>query len=494
MAGIPRCRRFPIPTPFRNSRFRRRRYDASYGRNAGANVNVVTKSGTNDYHGTAFEFFRNSVLNANDWFLRIEAAVPRGVLNQNQYGGVFGGPVKKDKLFFFVSYQQTWQKNGLSASGESTGIALPPIPAGNRGTCPATGVVTIAQMESSCDAATQTFVAALGAATCSANHPGVSQDVPFHGGVNLNCSGNNISPQAIQILQLKLPNGNYYVPSSGTANYLTGQSISDPALYKEYQAIGNWDYLINSKNTLSGRYFVLTNPAAIPFPPFTNYGYLAGTPETTEFGNMVSMLRLTSTISNNLVNEARISYYRNTTTINMPLNFRNSQLGVTGLSPGGPFDVMPEIVINNLFTMGYQLQQYQSVAENTPSVSDQISWTHEKHTIRTGFEWTHTHYKWFQPSYQIGEMQADTFADFLLGLPGCATVNAACTASAASAQAGGAGVLPASYSPLGTSTNGTAFSNIDNIGVPTDRSDPTGLASLFLFEQPRCLRSGRLQD
>ncbi len=109
-------------------------FDASYGRNAGANVNVVTKSGTNAFHGTAFEFFRNTVLNANDFF-RSENVAPtpngRPVLNQNQFGGALGGPVKKDKLFFFASYQRTWQANGAAGAG----YAIPKIvgiPAGPR--------------------------------------------------------------------------------------------------------------------------------------------------------------------------------------------------------------------------------------------------------------------------------------------------------------------------------------------------------------------------
>ncbi len=90
-------------------------YDAGYGRTPGANVNVVTKSGTNAFHGTAFEFFRNTDLNANDYFRKISPPVNgvlndgRQVLNQNQFGGVFGGPIKKDKLFFFASYQETRQ-------------------------------------------------------------------------------------------------------------------------------------------------------------------------------------------------------------------------------------------------------------------------------------------------------------------------------------------------------------------------------------------------
>ena len=93
-------------------------------------MNVVTKSGTNQFHGTAFEFFRNTVLNANDFFRKISppvGGVPnngRQVLNQNQYGGTFGGPVKKDKLFFFVALQETKQTNGISPAGFSAPTLL----------------------------------------------------------------------------------------------------------------------------------------------------------------------------------------------------------------------------------------------------------------------------------------------------------------------------------------------------------------------------------
>ena len=99
-------------------------FDAGYGRNVGANTNVVTKSGTNDYHGDLFEFFRNTVLDANEFFRKENTQVVNGVqqnsrqvLDQNQFGGVFGGPIKKDKLFFFGSFQELSQKNGLGRPG-----------------------------------------------------------------------------------------------------------------------------------------------------------------------------------------------------------------------------------------------------------------------------------------------------------------------------------------------------------------------------------------
>src|SRR5262249_1596524 len=74
------------------------------GRTPGAQISVVTKSGTNTFHGTAFEYFRNDKLDANDWFGN-RNALARPELRQNDFGGVLGGPVKKDKLFFFGSYE-----------------------------------------------------------------------------------------------------------------------------------------------------------------------------------------------------------------------------------------------------------------------------------------------------------------------------------------------------------------------------------------------------
>src|SRR6202142_1315491 len=168
-------------------------FDAGYGRNPGASVNVVTKSGTNQFHGTAFEFFRNTILNANDFFRKISppiGGVPnngRQVLNQNQFGGTFGGPVKKDKLFFFVSLQETKQRNGISPAGFSNPTLIG-IPLGDRSSA--------------------TFRAALGAAFCT----GLTKT----GGTQVACNGSNINPVALKILQLKLPNGSYYIPSSST--------------------------------------------------------------------------------------------------------------------------------------------------------------------------------------------------------------------------------------------------------------------------------------
>src|SRR5690348_1187666 len=92
----------PSPDSIEEFRVISNSFDAEYGRNSGAVVNVVTKSGTNDLHGSFYEFFRNDVLNAHQFTF---TPSPKAPFKQNQFGGTLGGPIKKDKTFFFGSYE-----------------------------------------------------------------------------------------------------------------------------------------------------------------------------------------------------------------------------------------------------------------------------------------------------------------------------------------------------------------------------------------------------
>jgi hypothetical protein len=94
----------PNPDTVAEFRILESNYSAEYGRNGGGVISVVTKSGTNEFHGSGFEFLRNDDFNANTFFNKVEG-LNRDVLKRNQYGGTFGGPIKKDRLFFFVGYQ-----------------------------------------------------------------------------------------------------------------------------------------------------------------------------------------------------------------------------------------------------------------------------------------------------------------------------------------------------------------------------------------------------
>jgi TonB-dependent Receptor Plug Domain len=94
----------PNPDTVAEFRILESNYSAEYGRNGGGVISVVTKSGTDSFHGSGFEFLRNDSLNANSFFNKIDG-LPRDALKRNQYGGTLGGPIKKEKAFFFVGYQ-----------------------------------------------------------------------------------------------------------------------------------------------------------------------------------------------------------------------------------------------------------------------------------------------------------------------------------------------------------------------------------------------------
>jgi len=97
---------FPMPDALQEFSVQTSNYSAQYGQNAGAVVNVVTRSGGNQFHGNAFEFVRNRVFNARNW-----AAAAKDQIKRNQFGGTFGGPIIKDKTFFFGGYQETRFRN-----------------------------------------------------------------------------------------------------------------------------------------------------------------------------------------------------------------------------------------------------------------------------------------------------------------------------------------------------------------------------------------------
>src|SRR5256886_1029572 len=110
----------PNPDAIQEFRVQTNSYNAEYGRYASGLINVLTKSGTNQFHGSAFEFLRNTVFNANDW----GSTLARAPFHRNQFGGTLGGPIKKDKAFFFFSYSGLRQATSTFLSGARVPTAL----------------------------------------------------------------------------------------------------------------------------------------------------------------------------------------------------------------------------------------------------------------------------------------------------------------------------------------------------------------------------------
>jgi hypothetical protein len=416
---------FGVPNPDTIAEFKIQTslYDAGYGRNPGANVNVVTKSGTNELHGTGFEFFRNTALNANDFF-RNRQGGSKLVLNQNQFGGTLGGPIKKDKLFVFGSYQQTWQKNGIASQGLST-ISLPYMPGGDRGVTSLTGVD---------NAAASAFRQALGAA-----YAGKAMSA---GGQTILADGSNINPIAMRFLQAKADSGAYVMPGScdvttaacAAHGVASGVQFSNPAYSKEYQGMLNLDYVVSAKNTLSSRYFRSNEDQIINF---LGAGYAPGVPATNPFGYQEGVLKLTTIVTNSLVNELRGSVQRTLTDAyqNPPAStYASAIYGLpTGTNflgvidshgnpvPGGsalPFSPVVNLTGAGLYQAMGSSANDESVHNLQFQVADQISWTKGKHTLRAGFEFERVNWAWDYLGLSRGIMAFNTFQDFLMGLPG----------------------------------------------------------------------------
>jgi len=456
----PQIGSFAMPNPDAIAEFKIQTstYDAGYGRNPGANVNVITKSGTNNFHGSAFEFFRNTALNANDWFLNRQG-LPKPALNSNVYGGSFGGPVKKDKLFFFVSYQEIDQKNGLSAFSQETDT-VPPIPNTGRGTCGPVGWTTIA----SCDAAGAAFVQTLATNMCSSK-------LKTKGSVGIICPGApnpdpvsaaaglfNINPIAISALQLAFPGGAYQIPGSGTSKFAT-QTFVTPALFKDHQGIGNVDYVFNSKHTFSGRYIYEADPLNAPFASQNSQeqgNAVPGDPLTSTHTNDDAIAKLTSILSNNVVNEFHVAYQRNGTRSSQNIVFHDSQIGAqdffSPFYPAGAVDNLSFFHINGSgstgqFWFGYHPTYTNNTTDNQYLIGDQVSWTHGKHTMRAGFEVERLQEAYLNQTSSVAQPSYKTFADFLIGREGSC----------------GAAVAPTPANPAGC--NGSSSqSNVGSVG------------------------------
>src|SRR5262249_27453491 len=115
----------PAPESIQEFKVNTSLYDAVLGRFAGGNVQMVTKSGSNELHGAGYEYLQNDALNANNPFLKA-AGVKRPTLRRNVFGGMAGGPVRKNQAFFFLSYQATRETNEASDNSLSSSILIAP--------------------------------------------------------------------------------------------------------------------------------------------------------------------------------------------------------------------------------------------------------------------------------------------------------------------------------------------------------------------------------
>ncbi|HXR97956.1 MAG TPA: TonB-dependent receptor [Terriglobales bacterium] len=385
-AGILAESGISIPNPDSIEEFRVQtgEYDATFGRGAGANVDVVTKSGTNQFHGDLFEFLRNTALDANDFFLN-STGQPRPLLRQNQFGGTFGGPLIKNKLLFFASYQGTRQTNGQGSTSLQS-VKLPLL---------------------SADASGRT------AAALGTEFQGLAG---LQGGEKIAADGSNINPVAVALLNAKLPDGSFLIPApqvvQNAANVSTGgfSTFSLPSTFKENQLLGNLDYTPSSKQRLTEKFFWARDDTNSAF----STGDLPGAPTFNVNENSNLALQYTYIFAPNLINVASVGYHRIFGQVQSQYPITNQQIGMTPDCSSMP--IAPIISVSGSFSLGGTFNDGQWADTRAYQAGDQWTWIKGAHNMRFGGDVETTKLPFADPETTRGTLGFSSVPDFLLGL------------------------------------------------------------------------------
>lgn len=381
----------PNPDSIQEFKVQTGQYDAAYGPGSGANVDLVTKGGGNDFHGAVFEFLRNDAFNANDFFFNATGQ-KKPVLKQNQFGATLGGPVKKDKLMFFGSYQGTRQINGFSgvALAKCRDAAFSPPFTNDR------SAAALGQLFAGQRGALQNAFGGVG--------PAVQSD------------GSNINPVALALLQMKLANGNYLIPtpqvidSSKPFDLQGFSAFSEPCTFNEDQYMVNIDYLQTSKSRFTGRFFSSSGHTKATLPS-EGTGSVPGSPRLQDDRFVNFSLAHTYVFSPTLFNEASVGYHRIYVTSKDLSPFTYSSIGALAAPT---VDAIPYIVVNGSYQIGGGFPETE--INNVFSASDSVSYVHGKHLLRFGGSLTRIQLdiNW----HFFGESLFLSWPDFLLGLNG----------------------------------------------------------------------------
>jgi Carboxypeptidase regulatory-like domain/TonB dependent receptor len=379
-------------------------FDAEYGEFSGGQVSVITKSGSNAFHGNAFDFLRNTDLDARNYF-----SPTRGAFRQNQFGGTIGGPIRRDKIFFFVDYQGTRQTQGID-----TGTISVPSAAQRAGNFidPTTHFSDLSGFVSGPYLA-NLLTQKLGYAV----EPGELYSGVFPSG---------IIPQSVwsvpaqRMLQ--------YIPAPNTANGFATSSFNQ--IVRDDKGAVRIDG--NTRlGLLSGYYFVDDFNLDDPYPVAQSGASVPGFNAITTGRAQLAALGVTKALNANAVNDLRVSYMRNYTNLGQPVGglgvsltsqgFENADgsASIVALDPKG--EGVENLNFNGYSTGAAANQLIQ--VNNTYQVTDAFSKVFGNHTVKFGGEF-HADQVNASPIAQFngsfvfsGQETGIDFADFLVGVP-----------------------------------------------------------------------------
>jgi len=328
-------------------------YSAQFG-GSGSVINAATKSGTNTYHGSAYDFIRNSALDARNFF---DDASRKPEFRQNQFGGSLGGPVKKDKLFFFVNYE------GLRNALGQTGYAYVP-------------------------------------------------DAGIHNGMVPNGSGGftnvGISPLTAPILSLyPLPNGPEVIRNGQQTGVGVYNSIAN-RIQNENYVLGRGDYVISNKDSVFFRY---VSDRANQISPFSG-GQLPLWPEGDNSANQYFTTEYRRIVSSSLVNLLRFSFVRTNETASVTGN-----TPAINFFPGTGREDGTVAIGGGISSIGANTLIPYGLVQNKFTYADDVVWSHGSHTVKIGMGIERVQSNIFAPFIIGGQYSFSNLTTFLQGTP-----------------------------------------------------------------------------
>lgn len=366
-----------------------------YGRNSGGILNAIIKSGTNQFHGSAFEFYRDSFLNARNFF---QASSP--IFHQNQYGGTVGGPIWKDHTFFFLSYQGTRNRQpDTNSQSQTTNVFSQDQRNGFFPDIASSGALSPVALQGE------------NGATYAAGTP---YSTLFPSG--------HIPTADFNPLSLKLLNQYVPLPNLGVNQF----SFNPVETQDLEQGIVRFDHTFGNKDSLWASLFFqdVSDTHSLPFLGSTVPGFGEVDPSTNE----QYVAQWTHTFNPTTLNEFRVAFLRfNFAAVSPTSPALPSSFGFTGITPQfANVASMPLVSLTNYFNLGFSANGPQPTRENTYQLDENFSKVIGSHTLKFGFDGRRYEVDDSFDAANNGEYSfggigtystGDAGADFLLGLP-----------------------------------------------------------------------------
>ena len=404
-------------------------FSAEYGRSGAAVLNATIKSGTNSFHGAAWEFFRNDIFDSADYF----ETKGKGELRLNQFGFTAGGPVIRNKIFFFGDYEGLRRRQGVAKTGNvptanerSTGFTdlsdllgtLDPtrkdalgreIPSGTILDPATTRPVTSGAMDPvSTRVATSTGFVRDPFGSCG---PNTATYDPV--GCNLNhIPVGRLDANALKLMQLY---------PAANAPGLTQNFVTSPVLKENRNAFDTrLDFNLSDKNQIFTRFSLVDDPQFIPsiFGGIADGGAFQEGDQTAL--SQQSVLAWTHVFSANMVNVARAGLnYLHTTRVSPAANdltdIPGKQFGIQGIPQVTENGGLPTLEISGLATLGTNGFLPSDEVSSTFQFTDDLTKIYSKHTFKMGMEWQHVKFSTLQPPWSKGDFR---FQGAFVDIPG----------------------------------------------------------------------------